>query len=224
MRCDLREALLAIIRAQHGRKRHIDKIRISQPHHAVGEGELGRLGDVVHKFKGIRCVLLKFGVAKDGQLLQEGRTLRPGATFSDGVAAKLNRDRFVIGGLPFRKVLVAQQAFVAFTRGISDFGMRVVVIDRVGYEASIPNIESCLDLFDAIHTALMLGQFNDLAVGCRDRLGLKQRAGRRDLVVGEPDVTRAVPLGTKQVLYGGDGLHHPRNEREALFCVMDSGR
>ncbi|CUK02184.1 Uncharacterised protein [Achromobacter sp. 2789STDY5608615] len=213
-------ARAGVVVAQQRGQRHVDEIGIAVPGGAVGEGQLGGLGDAVHELRRGRVQPVHLQVAQQRQLLQVNRALRPDAALGNRVAAVLQRDRIVVAGAPVGQVGLAQQAAIALAGGVAHRFMGVVGVDLVGDEAAVPDGQRGVDAAGAVGRR-RVGFVQDAGVGGGDGRRAQQRAGRGHLAVGQPDGGRAGPLVAEQGLHREDGLRDARHQRKTVAGVVD---
>ena len=150
------------------------------------------------------------------ELLQEDRTLAPGAGLEHGVTAVVERDGRLEGRSPRGQVLAGQKPGVAGPGRVHRLGAHEAV-DRFGDEPLVPEGACAVEFLLPRAAARLV----DDALVRRGRVLIpEERSGARD-AVAEEHVSRRRPFVTEHPLDEGDRRADPRHDRKTVLRESD---
>ena len=211
--------LVVVVVRQQVLERHVEVVRVAVPGLPVGEGELARFGDEVDVLGAARFHGRHVVAAEQGELLEEDRSLAPGAGLADGQPLIVVTGRGFEAGVPGGQVVAGEQAPVAFSGHVHDGGSGELA-DLLRDEAVVPGAPRGLKLGVAV-VAGCLRLVEDPLVGGGEGAVREQGARRRHPAVRQVHLGGGVPVLAEQVRHAGDRPADRRHERVTGLGVAD---
>jgi hypothetical protein len=128
-------ALVVVCGRQQPVEWDVDEVGIAVERLAVGEGELGALGDGVDVFRGTEAHRLEVEARQQGELLEEDRALPPRAGLADRVAVVLESRRRLDRRLPGAEVVACEEPSL----------LGAQPVDGLGHEAAVKGLAGAVD-------------------------------------------------------------------------------